>query len=80
MILPAGLARGYAANEKLNPGIIGLAGIGGVNAKAFRSLGENIAALYDVDPACWTSAGSNTRRRGNTPISGRCSRRRNSTA
>ena len=49
MILPAGLARGYAANEKLNLGIIGLAGIGGVNAKAFHTLGENIAALCDVD-------------------------------
>jgi predicted dehydrogenase len=49
MILPAGLARGYTANEKLNLGIIGLSGIGGVNAKAFHSLGENIAALCDVD-------------------------------
>ena len=49
MILLAGPARGYAANEKLNLGIIGLAGIGGVNAKAFHSLGENIAALCDVD-------------------------------
>jgi predicted dehydrogenase len=49
MILPAGLARGYAANEKLNLGIIGLAGMGGVDAKTFNGLGENIAALCDVD-------------------------------
>ena len=48
-ILPAGLVRGYAANEKLNLGIIGLAGIGGVDAKVFHGLGENIAALCDVD-------------------------------
>ena len=49
MILPAGLARGYAANEKLNLGIIGLTGMGGVDAKTFSGLGENIAALCDVD-------------------------------
>src|SRR5260370_20562584 len=49
MILPAGLARGYAANEKLNLGIIGLTGMGGVDAKTFAGLGENIAALCDVD-------------------------------
>ncbi len=48
-ILPAGLVRGYAANERLNLGIIGLAGIGRVNARAFHALGENIAALCDVD-------------------------------
>ena len=49
MILPAGLARGYAANEKLNIGVIGLAGMGRVDAKTFTGLGENIAALCDVD-------------------------------
>ncbi len=49
MILPARLARGYAANDRLNLGIIGLAGIGRVNAKTFQALGENIAALCDVD-------------------------------
>ncbi|MCC7496604.1 MAG: Gfo/Idh/MocA family oxidoreductase [Bryobacterales bacterium] len=49
MILPAGLARGYTANEKLNIGIIGIAGIGRVNARTFNSLGENIAAVCDVD-------------------------------
>ncbi len=48
-ILPAGLLRGYAANEKLNLGIIGLAGMGGVDAKTFNALGDNIAALCDVD-------------------------------
>src|SRR5213593_2552318 len=45
MILPARLARGYASNEKLNLGIIGLAGMGGVDARTFSGLGENIAAL-----------------------------------
>ena len=49
MILLAGLARGYAANEELNLGILGQAGIGGVKAKAFHSLGENVAALCDID-------------------------------
>jgi predicted dehydrogenase len=49
MILPAGLARGYAANQKLNIGVIGLSGMGGVDAKTFRDLGENISALCDVD-------------------------------
>jgi hypothetical protein len=48
-ILPAGLARGYAANEKLNIGIIGVSGIGRVNARVFKANGENIAALCDVD-------------------------------
>jgi len=51
MILPAGLARGYAANEKLNIGMVGLAGMGGVDAATFGKLGENIAALCDVDSA-----------------------------
>ena len=35
MILPSGLARGYQANSKLNLGIIGLAGMGRVDAKTF---------------------------------------------
>jgi predicted dehydrogenase len=48
-IIPAGLARGYAANSKLNLGIIGLAGMGGVDAKTFNAMGENIAAICDVD-------------------------------
>ena len=49
MILPAGLARGYAANDKLNVGIIGLAGQGARDAVALTKAGENIAALCDVD-------------------------------
>ena len=49
MILPAGLARGYAANDKLNIGVIGLTGMGGVDAKTFNGLGDNIAAICDVD-------------------------------
>src|SRR6516225_10208511 len=49
MILPAGLARGYAANEKLNVGVIGLSGMGRVDAETLNKLGENIAALCDVD-------------------------------
>jgi predicted dehydrogenase len=49
LIVPAGSARGYQANQKLNLGIIGVAGIGRVNAQAFQALGENIAALCDVD-------------------------------
>lgn len=57
-ILPAGLARGYAANEKLNLGIIGLAGMGGVDAKTFHGLGENIAALCDVDSAILDKRGA----------------------
>ncbi len=48
MILPAGLAHGYTANEKLNLGIIGLAGQGERDAKALQAMGENIAALCDV--------------------------------
>jgi len=51
MILPSGLARGYQANAKLNLGIIGLAGMGRVDAKTFAGLDENIVALCDVDSA-----------------------------
>lgn len=58
MILPAGLARGYAANDKLNLGIIGLTGMGGVDAKTFAGLGENIAALCDVDSNILEKRGS----------------------
>ena len=49
LILPGGLARGYAANEKLNIGIIGLSGIGAIDAATFAKLGENVAAICDVD-------------------------------
>jgi predicted dehydrogenase len=49
LILPAGLVRGYAANQKLKIGMVGLAGMGRVDAKTFNELGENIAAICDVD-------------------------------
>ncbi len=49
MILPAGLARGYAANQRLDIGVIGLSGMGALDAKALNEQGENIAALCDVD-------------------------------
>jgi hypothetical protein len=49
MILPAGLARGYAANEKLNLGVIGLSGQGQRDAQELLKQGENIAAICDVD-------------------------------
>jgi predicted dehydrogenase len=48
-ILPAGLVRGYTANEKLNLGIIGLTGMGGVDTRMFNALRENIVAICDVD-------------------------------
>jgi predicted dehydrogenase len=51
MILPAGLIRGYAANDKLDIGVIGLAGIGAIDARTFLKLGENVTALCDVDSA-----------------------------
>lgn len=47
-ILPAGLARGYAANDKLNIGVIGL-NRGRSDTKALNDIGQNIAALCDVD-------------------------------
>lgn len=47
MILPSGLARGYAANEKVNMGVIGAGGRGNDNLKGVS--GENIVALCDVD-------------------------------
>ncbi len=46
-ILPAGLARGYTANEKLNIGVIGVHRRGAANMAAVAS--ENIVALCDVD-------------------------------
>ena len=47
MILAAGSARTYAANEKLNIGIIGLANRGKANLNGVAA--ENIVALCDVD-------------------------------
>jgi predicted dehydrogenase len=49
MILPTGLRLGYAANQKVSIGVIGLAGMGGVDVKTFNTLGENITAICDVD-------------------------------
>ncbi len=51
MILPAGLARGYTANSKLDIGVIGIKGMGHVDAQTFDKLGENIKAICDVDSA-----------------------------
>ena len=57
MILPAGLARGYAANTKINIGVIGL-NRGRSDTKALDDLGENIAALCDVDSAILDRVGA----------------------
>ena len=51
MILPAGLARGYAANQKLNIGVIGLAGMGRVNAQELDKLGDGSLITFAAD-AC----------------------------
>ena len=52
-ILPARSARAYAANEKINIGIIGAGGRGAANLKGIGGEkagdGENIVALCDVD-------------------------------
>jgi hypothetical protein len=47
MILQAGLARSYAANEKVSIGIIGAGGRGHANTNGVA--GENIVALCDID-------------------------------
>jgi hypothetical protein len=47
-ILPAGLARGFTANEKLNLGVIGLTERGR-GCQDFRWPGRDITALCDVD-------------------------------
>ena len=46
-VVPAGLVRGYAANEKVNIGVIGCGGRGGANLNGV--LRQNIVALCDVD-------------------------------
>ncbi len=43
------MARGYAANQKLDLGIIGLSGQGQRDAQELLKQGENIAAICDVD-------------------------------
>jgi predicted dehydrogenase len=49
-VLPAGLARGYAANETVNLGIIGVGGMGAGNRAWFKRIGgNNIVALCDAD-------------------------------
>ncbi|MHC4178828.1 MAG: Gfo/Idh/MocA family protein [Planctomycetota bacterium] len=50
-ILPAGLARGFAANEKVNVGVIGSGGRGGANLRGVADQKDdvNIVALCDVD-------------------------------
>jgi predicted dehydrogenase len=47
-ILPARLAHGYSANEKVKIGVVG-AGIGAHNAERLAAFGEEIAALCEVD-------------------------------
>ncbi len=48
-VLPAGLARGYAANEKVNVGLIGVGGVARGNHNALKAAGANVVALCDVD-------------------------------
>ena len=48
-LLPARSALGYRTNDKLSIGIIGVGGIGGLNARKLAEFGENITALCDVD-------------------------------
>src|SRR3712207_4103774 len=50
-ILPSGLARTYAANERVNVAIVGVDGQGGVNRKWLAKDGANVVALCDVDRA-----------------------------
>ena len=47
IVVPAGTARGYAANERLDLGVIGVGGRGGANLNGVA--GENIVSLCDVD-------------------------------
>jgi predicted dehydrogenase len=58
LILPAASALGYAANEKVSIGVIGLAGMGNVDARTFNKLGENVAAICDVDAAVLEKRGA----------------------
>jgi len=48
-IIPGGLARGFAANEKVNVGVIGVMGIGISDRRELVNAGANIVALCDVD-------------------------------
>lgn len=48
-IIPQGLVRSFAANDKINMGIIGVMGMGGVNREWLARLGCPIVALCDPD-------------------------------
>src|SRR5688572_6682653 len=48
-VLPSGVVRGYAANEKVNVGIIGAGGQGALNRRDLARDGANVVALCDVD-------------------------------
>jgi predicted dehydrogenase len=48
-ILPGGLARAYAANEKVNVACVGVGNMGAGNRHELKSLGANIVGLCDVD-------------------------------
>jgi predicted dehydrogenase len=48
-ILPAGLARGYAANEKLNLALVGCGGRGSWFAGLIPRMNQNMVALCDVN-------------------------------
>jgi predicted dehydrogenase len=49
MVLPSGLALGYAANEKVGVAMIGVAGVAQGNRHELRAGGANIVALCDAD-------------------------------
>jgi predicted dehydrogenase len=49
LILPSGLARGYAANETVSVGIIGSGGRGGANLQGVSQAGARISAVCDID-------------------------------
>ncbi|MFO7902589.1 MAG: Gfo/Idh/MocA family oxidoreductase [Planctomycetota bacterium] len=48
-ILPAGLARSYAANEKLNIALVGCGGRGRWFVEAIPRIGQNIVGMCDVN-------------------------------
>ena len=48
-ILPGGLARAYAANEKVNVACVGVGNMGAGNRHELKSVGANIVGLCDVD-------------------------------
>jgi hypothetical protein len=48
-LLPAGSARSYAANEKMNIALVGCGGRGSWFVRAIPQIGENIVAMCDVN-------------------------------